>query len=335
MKRLIVDIDDTISFTIDRDWKNAKPNIPLINKLNELYDNGIEIIYQTARGCLSFNGDRKAAEKYYRPIIEEWFKKHNVKYTELSFQKRLADFYIDDKAIRPDEFLELNVEKLQGGLSGAEIEKRGNKVYKTHSNSLQAANWYQKAKSIVNVPKIYSVIGDTICMEYIESNCDLKVEKIDEILQEFKKIPSYVDFNVYIKRIENHLELYNPKYKNFVLEKLKSIECFMNKNKSFCHGDFSIDNMICRDEKIYLIDPNYDENSYSSWLLDLSKLLMSTKRFNEDLIYKFFKEKYKNISNTLNILELSHWIRMRKYTKDKKFVDDNIKKVMERLEWKK
>ena len=332
MKRLIVDIDDTISFTTDRDWKNAKPNIPLINKLNDLYDNGVEIIYQTARGCISFNGDRKAAEEYYRPIIEEWFKKHGVKYTELSFQKRLADFYIDDKAIKPDEFLKLNVEKLQGGLSGAEIEKRGDKVYKTHPNSLQAASWYQKAKSIANVPRIYSVIGDTICMEYIESNCDLKLEEIDNILQEFKKIPAYVDFDIYINRIKKHMELYNPKYKDKVIQMLKSIEDFMNENKSFCHGDFSIDNMICHNEKIYLIDPNYEEDGYSSWLLDLSKLLVSAQRFNEKLIYDFFKEKYKNIKYVLNILELSHWIRMRKYAKDKSFVDDNIKKVMERIE---
>ena len=331
MKRLIVDIDDTISFTTDRDWENAKPNLPLISKLNELYDSGVEIIYQTARGYISFNGNRQEAEKYYRPIIEDWFKKHNVKYNELSFNKRLADFYIDDKAIKPDEFLELNVEKLQGGLSGADIEKRGNKVYKTHKNSLQSASWYQKAKSITNVPKIYSVIGDTICMEYIENNCDLKLEEIDKILQEFKKIPTYTDFNVYIQRIKSHLDIYNPTYQDDVIKMLKSIENFMNKNKSFCHGDFSIDNMICHNSEIYLIDPNYEENAYSSWLLDLSKLLVSAKRFNEKLIYDFFKEKYKNIKDILNILEISHWIRMRKYTKtfeDRKLVDDNINTIL-------
>jgi len=331
MKRIIVDIDDTISFTTNRDWENAKPNLPLIKKLNELYDNGVEIIYETARGCLSFKGDRKKAEEYYRPIIEKWFKKYNVKYTELSFQKRLADYYIDDKAIKPDEFLKLDIQKIPGGLSGAEIEKRGNKIYKTHKNSLSAASWYNKAKNIVNVPKVYSVIGNTICLEYIENNCELKVEEIDKILQIFKNIPAYIDFETYINRIKDHMNLYNPNYKSFIIEELWKINLFMNENKSFCHGDFSIDNMICKDNKIYLIDPNYDENLYQSWLIDLSKLLMSAKRFNNDLIYNYFYNKYKNLKNVLKLLELTHWIRMRKYTNDKKFVDKNINQLLEKI----
>lgn len=337
MKRLIVDIDDTISFTTNRDWDNAKPNYALINKLNELYDKGVEIVYSTARGCLSFKGDRKAAEEYYRPIIEKWFKKHNVKYTELNFNKKLADFYIDDKAIRPEDFLELDIQKLEGGLSGAEIEKRGNKVYKTHPNSLQTAMWYKKAKSFVNVPKVYSVIGNTICLEYIENNCDLKVEKIDEILQEFKKVPTNVNFDTYIERIKVHLDLIKNKNinKNLILKKLYLVESFMNKNKTFSHGDFSIDNMICKNGEIYLIDPNYNEDLYSSWLLDLSKLLVSAERFNEKIIYDFFIAKYQNIKDVLNILEISHWVRMLKYIKDvnfKKEVQEKIIKKMEKIE---
>ena len=41
-KSICVDIDDTISFTLNRDWENAKPNIPLIEKLNKLYDEGLK-----------------------------------------------------------------------------------------------------------------------------------------------------------------------------------------------------------------------------------------------------------------------------------------------------
>jgi len=110
VKRIICDIDDTISFTKNRDWENAIPNTILIKKLNSLYDNGYEIFYVTSRGCLSFKGNRKKAEEYYRPIIEKWFKNNNVKYTKLSFEKHFGLYYIDDKAITPDEFIKKEIQ---------------------------------------------------------------------------------------------------------------------------------------------------------------------------------------------------------------------------------
>ena len=122
-KSICVDIDDTISFTLNRDWENAKPNIPLIEKLNKLYDEGWDIWYVTARGNLSCKS-RVEAEERYRPGIEKWFKQYNVKYTGLSFQKILASYYIDDKSITPQNFINLDVKELKGGLSGAFIEKR-------------------------------------------------------------------------------------------------------------------------------------------------------------------------------------------------------------------
>ena len=37
-KRIICDIDDTISITKNRDWENAEPIRNVIDKLNYLYD---------------------------------------------------------------------------------------------------------------------------------------------------------------------------------------------------------------------------------------------------------------------------------------------------------
>ena len=34
------------------------------------------------------------------PIVLEWLNKHQIPYDEIHFGKPLADFYIDDKAIR-------------------------------------------------------------------------------------------------------------------------------------------------------------------------------------------------------------------------------------------
>ena len=333
-KRIQCDIDDCISSTTNRDWENAKPNLSLIQKLNNLYDQGWEIWYVTARGNLSCK-TRKQAEIKYAPIILKWFKKHNVKYTGLSFNKILASYYIDDKAILPDDFINLKIETLKGGLSGATIERRGDKVFKTHSNSLNAAQWYNKASNIIKTLKVHSVIGDTLCMDYIQQTDIPKIDQMLFIIEKFKTIPSNPDFTTYINRIIDHLNKYKPSYYNKVIDLLHDYKDFFNANKSFCHGDFTLDNMINSNGILYLIDPIYLPDIYSSYLLDISKLMQSAKRFGNNLIYDYFINKFIDIIFQLQILELTHWIRMRSYylkeNNNTDFVDKNIQKLLEEI----
>jgi len=108
---IVLDFDDTICIHPENDKsniQNGKPNVKLINKINEFTDLGYEIHIYTSRGHLSTNS-RTDAEKKYRYVIEEWLKKYKVKYKLLSFQKPFAMYYIDDKAIRPDEIDKLNL----------------------------------------------------------------------------------------------------------------------------------------------------------------------------------------------------------------------------------
>lgn len=101
---IIVDIDDTICFTHNRDFENSEPNKAVINKINELYAKGWEIILFTARGaksCITL----EEREKKYREITQRWLKKNNVKYTGLMFGKPNADYYVDDKNISIEEFI--------------------------------------------------------------------------------------------------------------------------------------------------------------------------------------------------------------------------------------
>jgi glycerol-3-phosphate cytidylyltransferase len=104
--RIVVDIDDTICTTIDRDFENSIPNIPVINKINELYDKGMEIILYTARGGKSCQTLEEKIVKY-GTLTTEWLKKNGVKYNQLLFGKLNADYYVDDKNLSIDEFLKL------------------------------------------------------------------------------------------------------------------------------------------------------------------------------------------------------------------------------------
>lgn len=320
-KSIVVDIDDTLSFTLNRDWENAKPNQPLIDKLNKLYDDGWDIFIVTARGNLSCK-TREEAEKKYRPIIEHWMTIHGVKYTDISFQKILASYYIDDKGIKPNDFLDLNIEELKGGMSGALVEKRNNKVYKTDKNTPDAVAWYRIASKYFNVPKIESVIGNTMCMEFISNTGDPNIFDAVEILKKMKKIPTIkIAFNTYQARIESHLNLntmLTNNEKTDIIKILQNWENEFNKEISFSHGDFSIDNLLNHNGTIYLIDPIYIDGLYSSWLLDAGKLLHSLKRYNKMEEYNVVFDVLEN-RKILKVAELTQWIRIWKYS------DDNLK----------
>ena len=102
-KRIYVDIDETICFYdgVEREYINAIPNMENIEKINKLYDEGHTIVFFTARGLKSGRG-----EKHYRPITEQQLKEWGVKYHDLWFKKHDATHYIDDKALRPEEFFD-------------------------------------------------------------------------------------------------------------------------------------------------------------------------------------------------------------------------------------
>ena len=106
-----VDIDDTISFTTNRDFENAEPNQPMIDKINAFHNAGWKIILATARGAKSCKTIEERIKKYDK-ITRKWLKKHHVEYDELIFGKPNADFYIDDKNISINEFLDFKIEKI-------------------------------------------------------------------------------------------------------------------------------------------------------------------------------------------------------------------------------
>ena len=101
---IVIDLDDTMCFTRNRDFENSIPNELVINKMNELYNKGWKLIIYTARGAKSCK-TLEEREKKYRNITENWLKKNNVKYNKLLFGKMNADYYVDDKNMNIEEFI--------------------------------------------------------------------------------------------------------------------------------------------------------------------------------------------------------------------------------------
>lgn len=97
----IVDIDGTIcSIELDSngaaDYSKSKPFMDRIAKLNQLYDEGHEIHYYTARGSKS-GIDRTE-------ITHQQMKDWGAKFDSLQLRKPHYDVWIDDKSSHPDQF---------------------------------------------------------------------------------------------------------------------------------------------------------------------------------------------------------------------------------------
>lgn len=108
-KTIVMDIDDTLSFANTYNnvdvYADAIPNRELISVMQKMATQGYKFILHTARGWISCKEDVKAAEEKYRKQIETWLHKHNVPYDSLIFGKPYAIWYVDDKALRPEEFI--------------------------------------------------------------------------------------------------------------------------------------------------------------------------------------------------------------------------------------
>ena len=88
---IIIDIDETICHSPNKDYENAIPIRENIDKANKLYDQGHTIIYWTARG----SGSGLDWTELTRRQIKEWGAKcHEVKLGKPSY-----DLFIDDKAL--------------------------------------------------------------------------------------------------------------------------------------------------------------------------------------------------------------------------------------------
>ncbi len=92
---------------------------------------------------------------------------------------------------------------------------------------------------------------------------------------------------IYFQNIFSHLknigtQPYELMFYEKVLEVLMSESSLfsmmqtLSRNKSFSHGDYTIQNILnYSDSSLCLIDPIYSENKFSSWYLDLAKFKWS------------------------------------------------------------
>jgi capsule biosynthesis phosphatase len=116
MKKLIVDLDGTLTQANTSDYRNVAPKEDVISTLRTYHEKGFEIVIATARNMRTFSGNVGKINIHTLPIITEWLDKHGVPYDEIIVGKPWCGhdgFYIDDKAIRPSEFARLSYDEIK------------------------------------------------------------------------------------------------------------------------------------------------------------------------------------------------------------------------------
>lgn len=115
---LVFDIDGTIVpiKSKNEEYADLIPDAEVIEKIRYYKQEGAKIVFYTSRNMNSYNGNLGVINIKTAPIILEWLKKWNIPYDELHLGKVWPGhkgLYIDDRAVRPDEFLKYNYEELE------------------------------------------------------------------------------------------------------------------------------------------------------------------------------------------------------------------------------
>lgn len=103
-----VDIDGTICdkdiCREDGNYECSVPKLDRIEKINQLYDQGHTIKYFTARGMGRHADNSQMATREFYELTRSQLDSWGCKYHKLILGKPSADYYIDDKGIKDNDF---------------------------------------------------------------------------------------------------------------------------------------------------------------------------------------------------------------------------------------
>lgn len=116
-KVIVLDIDGTLCHFKNKNesYLDLLPKQDVLDKVLEYRAQGFYIILFTARQMRTHEGNVGRINAHTGKMLFEWLDKFNIPYDEIHFGKPWCGrngFYVDDKAIRPDEFVNLSYEEI-------------------------------------------------------------------------------------------------------------------------------------------------------------------------------------------------------------------------------
>lgn len=113
----VFDIDGTICPIKKKEekYEDLVPFTDIVNKIREYHNAGAKIVLYTSRNMNTYNGNIGLINANTSKVLYAWLDKWNIPYDEIVFGKVWPGhngFYVDDRTIRPNEFLNNTPEEL-------------------------------------------------------------------------------------------------------------------------------------------------------------------------------------------------------------------------------
>ncbi len=113
----VFDVDGTLCPIKKEDerYEDIVPYPEMVKKIREYKEGGARIVFLTSRNMNSYNGNIGLINAKTAKILLEWLDKWEIPYDEIIYGKPWPGhhgFYVDDRTVRPSEFLEKSVDEL-------------------------------------------------------------------------------------------------------------------------------------------------------------------------------------------------------------------------------
>lgn len=123
--RIVIDLDGTLAGPVPEGGTYA--DCPVIEevaaRLREYHAQGFAIVIATSRNMRTHQGNLGKINARTLPVILDWLQRHEIPFDEIHVGKPwcgFEGFYVDDRALRPDEFVRMSYEEVQALIGGRE-----------------------------------------------------------------------------------------------------------------------------------------------------------------------------------------------------------------------
>ena len=114
----IFDVDGTICpiKKADEKYEDLIPYGDVVRKIQYYHQRGARIVIHTSRNMRTYQGNIGLINANTAKVMLKWLDKWDIPYDEIIYGKPWPGkegFYVDDRAVRPDEFLKHTPEELK------------------------------------------------------------------------------------------------------------------------------------------------------------------------------------------------------------------------------
>ncbi len=115
-RTIIMDLDGTLTIPHSAErYEDILPDLQVVEQVRRHAATGFRIAIMTSRNMQTFGNSIGVINAQTLPVIVDWLRRHRIPFDEIHVGKPWCGsggFYVDDKAIRPSEFVRLDTDAI-------------------------------------------------------------------------------------------------------------------------------------------------------------------------------------------------------------------------------